>query len=117
MNLILTVINSNYYDIDQLQALKKFTDKSSFSFFHLNTNSLSKNIDDFEHFIQSKKTDLDIIAVSESRLTKNKLPLIDISIPNYTYKFCPVELESTFIEIFNTKKQILLLDVSINIQA
>ena len=64
------VINSNYYDIDQLQTLKEFTDKSSLSLFHLNTSSLSKNIDDFEHLIQSTKTDFDIIAVFESRITK-----------------------------------------------
>ena len=86
-----------------------------------------------EHLIQSTKTDLDIIAVCESRITKNKLPPIDISIPNYSYNFCPMEanaggtliyirnhlsyktrndlkiyksfeLESTFIEICNPKK-------------
>ena len=31
------VLNSNYYDIDQLQTLKEFTDKSSFSLHHLLT--------------------------------------------------------------------------------
>ena len=66
------VINSNYYDIDQLYTLKEFTVKSSLSLFHLNTSSLSKNIDDFEHLIQSTKTDFDIIDVSESRITKKK---------------------------------------------
>ena len=124
---------------------KEFTDKNSLSLFHLNTCSLSKNIDDFEYLIQSTKTNFDIIAVSESRITKNKLPPIDISIPNYSYEFCPreanaggtliyirnhlsnktrndlkiyksSELESTFIEIYNPKRQMLLLDVSINIQ-
>ena len=69
------VINSNYYDIDQLQTLKEFTDKSSLPLFHLSTSSLSKNIDDFEHLIQSTKTDFDIIAVSESRITKKKKTL------------------------------------------
>ena len=85
------LINSNYYDIDQLQTLKEFTDKSSLSLFHLNTCSLSKNIDDFEHLIQSTKNDFDIIAVSESRITKNKLPPIDRSISNYSYEFRPME--------------------------
>ena len=85
------VIYSNYYDIDQLQTFKKFTEKSSLSLFHLNTYSLSKNINDFEHLIQSTKTGFDIIAVSESRITENKLPPIDISIPNYSYEFCPTE--------------------------
>ena len=36
------VINFNYYDIDQLQTLKEFADKSSLSLFHLNISSLSK---------------------------------------------------------------------------
>ena len=85
-------------------------------------------MDDFEHLIQSTKTDFDIITVSESRITKNKLPP---SIPNFSSEFCPAEanaggtliyirnhlsyktrndlnksfeLESTFIEIFNPKK-------------
>ena len=49
------VINSNYYDIDQLQTLKPFTDKSSLSLFHLNTCSLSKNIDDFEHLFSQQR--------------------------------------------------------------
>ena len=60
------VINSNYFDIDQLQTLKEFADKSSLSVASLNTCSLSKNVDDFEHLIQLTKTDFDIIAVSES---------------------------------------------------
>ena len=88
------VINSNYYDIDQLQTLKEFTDKSSLSLFHLSTSSLSQNIDDFEHLIQSIKIDFDIIAVSESRITKNKLPPTDISIPNFSYEFCPTEAKA-----------------------
>ena len=132
------VINSNYYDIDQLQTLKEFTDKSYLSLFHLNACSLSKNIDDFEYLIQSTKTDFDIIAVSESRITKNKPPPINVSIPNYSYKFCPAEakagdtliyirnhlsykmrndlkiyksfeVESTFIEICNPKKMDIII--------
>ena len=83
------VVNSNYYDIDQLQTLKEFSDEGSLSLFHQSTCSLLKNIDGFEHLIQSTKTDFDIIAVFESRITENKLPPIDISIPNYSYEFRP----------------------------
>ena len=111
----------------------------------LNTCSLSKNIDDLEHLVQSTKTDFDTIAVSESRITRNKLPPIDTSIPNYSCKFCPMEantggtliyirnhlsyktkndlkiyksfeLESTFIEICNPKKTNIITGLSINIQ-
>ena len=70
MSIIPQKINSNYYDINQRQTLKEFTDKSSLLLFHLNTYSLSKNIDDFEHLIQSTKTDFDIIAVFESKVNK-----------------------------------------------
>ena len=138
MSIIPKKINSNYYDINQQQTLKEFTDKSSLFLFHLNTYSLSKNIDNFEHLIQSTKTDFDIIAVFESKVNKNKLPPIDINIPNYSYEFCPMEanaggtliyvrnhlsyktrndlkiyktfeLESTFFEICNPKKANIII--------
>ena len=95
------------------------------------TPAHSKNINDFEYLIQSTKTDFDIIAVSEPRMTKNKLPPVIVSIQNYSYEFCPevkaggtliyirnnlsyktrndlkiyksFELESTFIKICNPK--------------
>ena len=85
------VISCNYYDIDQLQTWGELTYKSSYSLFHLNNCSLSKIIDAFEHLIQSTKTDLDIIAVSESSITKNKILQFEISIPNYSYNFCATE--------------------------
>ena len=44
------MIICKYYDINQLQTLKEFTDKSSLSLNHLNTYSLLKNTDDLEHF-------------------------------------------------------------------
>ena len=109
------------------------------SVFHLNTSSLLKNIDDLEYLIQSTKTDFDIISVSESRIIKNKLPPTDISVPNYSYEFCPTEanaggtliyirndlshktridlkiyisfeLESEFIEIYNPKKTNIIIE-------
>ena len=82
-NAIENIINPSYYDVNQLQTLKKFIYESSLSLFHWNTCSLSKNIDDLE-----KLTDIGIIAVSESRIVKNKLPLIDTRILNYNYEFC-----------------------------
>ena len=134
-NITENVINSNYYDIDRLQTLKELLILSPVC---MNTCSLSKNIDDFEHLIQSTKTHFNIIAVSESRITKNKLPPIYISISNYSCEFCPTEanaagtliyirnhlsyktrndlkiyksfeLESTLIEICNTKKANIII--------
>ena len=60
--------------VTQVKTIKEFTDKSSL----LNNCSLSKTIDDFEHLIQSTNTDFGVIAVSESGITKTKLPLIKV---------------------------------------
>ena len=57
------IIDSNYYDIYQLQTLKEFTDKSSFSLSSEHLLTL-KRMDDFEHLFQSTNTYFDIIAVS-----------------------------------------------------
>ena len=57
------IIDSNYYDIYQLQTLKEFTDKSSFSLSSEHLLTL-KRMDDFEPLFQSTNTYFDIIAVS-----------------------------------------------------
>ena len=48
---------------------------------------------DLEH-IQSTNTNFNIIALSESRLIKDKLQPTDVSLPNYSYEFCPTEINS-----------------------
>ena len=85
------VINSEYYDTDQLSSLKEFTNKRSLSLFYRNIYSLSKNIHDLEHLIQSVKINFDIIAILDSKLIKDKLPPTDINLRNYSYEYCPTE--------------------------
>ena len=48
-------------------------------------------------------THFDMIVVSESWLIKNKLPPVDVSIPDNIYKFCPREAigDGTLIYIRN----------------
>ena len=46
-----------------------------------------KKIDDFKHLIQSTKTFFDIITISESRLIKDELPPIDVSLPSSKVEF------------------------------
>ena len=75
----------------KLQTLKAFTNKSSLFLFNLSTCWLSKNIDHLEHLIKSKKGDFEIVAVSKSKIVKNKLPTNDISLQNYSYEFSPTE--------------------------
>ena len=39
--------------------------------FHINTCSLSKNFDDLEYLLKTTNMNFDIIAISETRITKN----------------------------------------------
>ena len=42
------IINCKYYDIDEIQTLKRLNSKRTLSLFHLNSCSLSKNIEDLQ---------------------------------------------------------------------
>ena len=74
-----------------LKILKTYDDNKSLSHFYSNTCFLSKNFDDFQLLIQSANIDFDVIAISESRIIKNKLLVLEINLPDYCYKFCPTE--------------------------
>ena len=65
-------MNSNYYDIDQIQNLKFPAKTNSLSLFHMNVCSLSKNFDDLEYLLKCTNKGIDIVAVSETKITKKK---------------------------------------------
>ena len=48
----------------------------SLSLFHINACSLNKNFDDLQHLLSSTKNVFEIIAVSETRITK-QVPLLN----------------------------------------
>ena len=58
------VVNSNCYDIDQLQTLK-FPEKSKPLFlFHINVCPLNENFDDLQHLLKYIKKAFDIVSVN-----------------------------------------------------
>ena len=112
--------------------------RSYFSLYHIKTCSLSKNFDELQHLLSCTNKKYDIIAITETGITKNVSILNNLNIGNYSIEFTPTgslagrtllyianhlsyksrqdiniykknELESTFIEI------ILLLVPYINI--
>ena len=117
----------------------KIPNKSkSLSIFHINTCSLSKNFDDLEYLIKTTNMNFDIVAISETRITKNINKITNININNHAFEFAPTEssvggtlicvanhlaykprtdlqiykthdLESTFIEIINPKKSNIIV--------
>ena len=60
------VVNSNYYDIDQLQTQTQ-KNKSLF-LFHITSCSLSKNFDELQHLLKCTNKSFDIGAISETRI-------------------------------------------------
>ena len=63
-------VSSKYYDIHELQNLKIINQSNSLSFLHINAGSLSKNCDDLQHLLCCTNKIFDIIAITETRITK-----------------------------------------------
>ena len=110
----------------------------SLSLFDINACSLNKNFDDLQHLLSRTKKNFDIIAISETRITKQVSLLNNLNLNNYSFEFTLTEtsadgtllyivnhlsyqcrndlnihkkneLESTFLEIVNPKKSNILV--------
>ena len=61
------IINCEYYNIDDIQSISNLNHKEALSLFHINTCSLSKNIEEHEYLINKTKNDFDVIMNQELR--------------------------------------------------
>ena len=64
------VVNFKYYDTDQIKTLKFPNKYKSLALFHINACSLNKNFDDLDHLLKCTNKAFDIIAITETRITK-----------------------------------------------
>ena len=132
------VVNSKYYDIDQIQTLKFPNKHKTLALFHINECSLNKYFDDLDHLFKCTNKVFDIVAVTETRITKQTSLTTNINLRNYAIEFTPTEssaggtllyiashlsykprpdlniykanqLESTFVEIINPKKSNIVI--------
>ena len=138
--LYLNIMTSKYYDIDEMHNIEMPHKNKPLSLFHINACSLNKNFDDLQHPLSCTKHFFDIIAVSETRITKNIYLSNNLNLNNYSFEFTPTEarvggtllyianhlsykyqndlnvnkkneLESTFIEIANPKMSNIIVGV------
>ena len=65
------VVKCRYYHIEEIQTLNIPNKSKSLSVFHMNTCSLSKNFDDLEYLLKATNINFDIIAIFETKMTKN----------------------------------------------
>ena len=63
----------------------------SLSLFHINACSLNKNFHDPQHLLSCPKTKFDIIAISETRITRQVPLLNNLNLNNYFFEFTPTE--------------------------
>ena len=56
-----------------------------------NTCPLSKNIKELEYLLDKTKIDFDVIAISESRIKKDKSPINSLNLKGYSHESCPTE--------------------------
>ena len=63
----------------------------SLSLLHINSYSLKKNFDELQHLLSCTKTKFDIIAISETRITKEVSLSNNLNLNNYSFAFTPTE--------------------------
>ena len=85
------VVNSRYFDTDQIQSLKFSRKEKSLSYFHINACSLNKNFDDLVYLLKCANKNFDIIAVSETRISKKTSLTCNINLNNYSFETTPTE--------------------------
>ena len=85
------IASSKYYDIDEMHNIEIPHKNKSLSLFHINACSLNKNFDDLQHLLSCTKKNFDIIAISETRITKQVSLLNNLDLNNYSFKFTPTE--------------------------
>ena len=85
------VIESKYYDIDELQKLKTPNKENSLSLYHINSCSLNKNFEELQNLLQSTNINFDVIAITETRIPKNVSVTQNIVLNNYSFEHTPTE--------------------------
>ena len=83
--------SSKYYDIDEMHNTEIPHHNKSLSLFHINACSLNKNFDDLQNLLSCTKKNFDIIAISETRITKQGSLLNNLNLNNYSFEFTPTE--------------------------
>ena len=63
------IVQSKYYDIDELQTMKIPNKDKSLALFHINACFLNKNFNELVHLFSCTNKNFDLIAASETRIT------------------------------------------------
>ena len=82
-------LDCKYYDTNTFPSSK--VEKSSFSLFHLNIVSLSKNKNELETLLKMLDVNFDIIGLTETKIIKGSAPTFNLKLNGYTPYQTPTE--------------------------
>ena len=129
---------SLYYTVSELNSKTQKSKQNNLSALHLNIGSLGLHIDELDTLTKLVDNNFDFIGISETKITKNTPPTINIELENYNTEHCPTEsskggsllyiskkydykvrkdlslykckeLESIFVEILNPKRKNIIV--------
>ena len=98
-----TEFNCGYYDIEKI-IKSKFVSNNFFSIIHHNIHSLQSHFEELKYLLQCVSIEFDVIALSECKLYKNTIPLIDINLPQYDLEYTPTEASKGGTALYISKK-------------
>ena len=81
-------IKCQYMDIKEFNVAK-FNTLKPFSLLHINIASLSHNFEDLHETLSAINIKFDVIGISETRITKDCLPMSNLNIQNYCFESSP----------------------------
>ena len=96
--------NCKYRDVSCFSKLDQKLQLKVISFFHLNTNSLSKNFDNFNHLTNDLNLDFDFLDISESSILKSQSSNINIHLQNCLIEQTPTESTAGGVLLYINKK-------------
>ena len=86
------IIQSKYYDRDELQKLKIPNKENSLSLFHIISCSLNKNFEELQNLlVQSTNITFDVIAITQTTIPKTVSVTENIVLNNYSFEHTPTQ--------------------------
>ena len=84
------VFSSKYY-VEEMPNIEIPHKNKSLPLFHISACPLNKNFNDLEHLLNCTKKIVDIIVISETRITKQVSLLNNLNLNNSCFVFTPTE--------------------------
>ena len=97
------ISSCKYYDIEEMRNIEIPHKNKLLSLFHKNACSLNKNFSisiNLQHLLTCTKKKFDIIAISETRITKQVSLLNNLNLNNYSFEFIPTETSAGGIRLY-----------------